>query len=707
MYMDRQFEDGISVVIPTNRNISYLKKSLSSLLDQTLNKSLFEVILVYSGPESAHNFSQEFRSVWLNHGGNLTQLYCADTGASRARNLGIRTANRKYLTFLDDDDYLDPNYLEALLSKSSMNCITITGLNEFAPDTTSKTKASALSHKLEAGKGTSRPLGQASWSLGFNACKSIPTRLIPREGFDEDLKSGEDVVFFAHFLRKSGITAKFLDDYTNSYYNRALTQNSVSRAQETFDFCVDQRLACIKALRNITVAPENLPGLEQLVRSQAGFIERFSKKNPKLRKRIIEAVTEASIPDFPWDVVSSINCNLLFFCYCFPPYADASANVAAKYLLNRNEIADVVCNDMSTVRNQDLDFWQVCKPYIHKQEILRTPTTFANWEGVSVFAEKAVEWAEIQKSYYTEIFSRALWVGSLAAGALYKLKHPEVKWIAELSDPLTVDVQGQIRGGQLTENTTSKTLIDYLKSIGIQPEKTWTLFQLLETVTYVLADEVRFTNENQRKVMASAIPSSLSSTLMKKSVVAQHETPPPTLYALRELNLDLPKDTINIGYFGNFYENRGIQEILDPLRAINSDAAKLTLNVFTSSSNDLTTSYHSDIAKQFLKFHQQLPYLEFLSALTEMDCLLVIDSVSKNYFDLNPFLPSKYSDYRGSGTPIWGIVEEGSPLSNQPLDFRSSTGNIASTESVLREIIMNLSSNQAKEVDLQEDYSGK
>ena len=55
--------------------------------------------------------------------------------------------------------------------------------------------------------------------------------------------------------------------------------------------------------------------------------------------------------------------------------------------------------------------------------------------------------------------------------------------------------------------------------------------------------------------------------------------------------------------------------------------------------------------------------------------------------DINPYLPSKISDYRGSGTPIWSIVEPGSVLSTLTTAYRSTLGDAEGALRVIREII--------------------
>ena len=88
-----------------------------------------------------------------------------------------------------------------------------------------------------------------------------------------------------------------------------------------------------------------------------------------------------------------------------------------------------------------------------------------------------------------------------------------------------------------------------------------------------------------------------------------------------------------------------------------------------------------------IRAHPYLPFLEFLAATTHFDGLIVNDAATRQHHDINPYLPSKISDYRGSGTPIWSIVEPGSVLSTLPTAYRSTLGDAEGALRVIREII--------------------
>src|SRR5699024_2254386 len=86
--------------------------------------------------------------------------------------------------------------------------------------------------------------------------------------------------------------------------------------------------------------------------------------------------------------------------------------------------------------------------------------------------------------------------------------------------------------------------------------------------------------------------------------------------------------------------------------------------------------------------HKYLPYLDFLATLREFDVLLVNDvDIRGSKLEVNPFLPSKYSDYSASDTAIWGIVSPGSALDQKLMRFRSELSDRNSIKAELYRIL--------------------
>lgn len=124
----------ISVIIPTYKPGDYIFQCLESLNEQTLEKTVFEVIIILNGCNQPwHNTLTTFFNTSLaNLQINFIQTDLA--GVSNARNIGIEHANGEYITFLDDDDYVSPKYLEAMLEQATPESIVLTDSRAFYDD---------------------------------------------------------------------------------------------------------------------------------------------------------------------------------------------------------------------------------------------------------------------------------------------------------------------------------------------------------------------------------------------------------------------------------------------------------------------------------------------------------------------------------------------------------------------------------------------
>lgn len=104
--------------------------------------------------------------------------------------------------------------------------------------------------------------------------------------------------------------------------------------------------------------------------------------------------------------------------------------------------------------------------------------------------------------------------------------------------------------------------------------------------------------------------------------------------------------------------------------------ASVRLHVFSNKPVDVAEAAKSYGLGSNVYSNPYLSYMEFLSATKLFDALLVNDVEHGPGLPINPFLPSKYSDYLGSGRKIFALVDEGSPLSQMPVDYRAERGNV-------------------------------
>lgn len=102
-------EDLLSVIVPVYNSEEYIGSCVESVLEQSY--SAFELILVEDG--STDN-SLEICEALCRKDVRIRLMKQEHRGVSAARNLGIETAQGKYLFFLDSDDMIHPRLLESL-----------------------------------------------------------------------------------------------------------------------------------------------------------------------------------------------------------------------------------------------------------------------------------------------------------------------------------------------------------------------------------------------------------------------------------------------------------------------------------------------------------------------------------------------------------------------------------------------------------------
>jgi glucosyl-dolichyl phosphate glucuronosyltransferase len=104
----------LSVVVCTAHRPALLRKCVSSLLEQALSSSLFEIIVVNNAPES----DQEVREAlhpFITHG-RVKYVLEPEIGLSAARNTGTACAAGRYVYFIDDDATADAHALQEILN---------------------------------------------------------------------------------------------------------------------------------------------------------------------------------------------------------------------------------------------------------------------------------------------------------------------------------------------------------------------------------------------------------------------------------------------------------------------------------------------------------------------------------------------------------------------------------------------------------------
>lgn len=198
----------ISVIVPVYQCEKYLSKCINSILNQTYTE--LEIILIDDGsidqsPEICDNFAGMDKRVRVIHQNNR--------GVSAARNYGLEIANGDYITFVDSDDYLEPDMYERMIEKAekyTCDVVMCDCVKEF-----SNQSCIVYSHDIRGGyynyeqlkheyyphlimmENVEYPATISNWLILFKK-ELNKVRYVEGVRFSEDLLFGAQLLYYAH-----------------------------------------------------------------------------------------------------------------------------------------------------------------------------------------------------------------------------------------------------------------------------------------------------------------------------------------------------------------------------------------------------------------------------------------------------------------------------------------------------------------------------
>ena len=282
-----------------------LKKEMESLVKQTVASEFYELIFIFNGElDSTIDILSEF--VKNNPKMNVTSTFTPESGASNARNIGIELARKEYITFVDDDDFISPNYLEKLIEHSKPKRITMANFLNYDVDTR-KAESTIPPSEKEYGIIKNAPVKFMS-QAAVTVAKTIPTCAAKRVKFNTDLKSGEDVSFYASLYAKSDFEFYFINKEEEVNYYRIQRKISVSKQEMTYQFNVLDRLKVMDDLdKNYRIAENKKirKYIEMCFKGQTGFIQRYLQMHPEDEDKVLKEIEKHDFKYFPYFVLEN------------------------------------------------------------------------------------------------------------------------------------------------------------------------------------------------------------------------------------------------------------------------------------------------------------------------------------------------------------------------------------------------------------------
>lgn len=228
----------ISIIIPTYRPQEYLWECLNSLVNQTLSKEVFEVVLVLNG--CAEPYKSGIKQYIENNLRclNVNFIHTEVGGVSNARNIGLDNACGEYVTFVDDDDVVSENYLENLLKVSSPTCVGCANSYCFIEYIHEK-KRNFITNAYERCEDSGFTLFRYRAFLSPPVAKLIHKNIVGDNRFPIDLKKSEDSIFCMRI--STNVRDMKLAASDTIYYQR-IREGSAMRNKQTIGEILKEHL---------------------------------------------------------------------------------------------------------------------------------------------------------------------------------------------------------------------------------------------------------------------------------------------------------------------------------------------------------------------------------------------------------------------------------------------------------------------------------
>ncbi len=211
----------VSVIIPVYNVEDYLKRSLDSLVNQTLKD--IEIILI---DDCSQDKSLDIAKKYAEKDKRIKLIESKENqGAAASRNKGLDIASGEYIGFIDADDYIDLNYYEELYKKAKETDADIVKCQRVIVHQNGSEKVSYLNKTI---KENSKFSFSSEWTTAIYKSSLISEnniRLVP------EFMVAEDVIFLNEIILKTD-KLELIDNVKYYYCRRDDSLNENFYSQE-------------------------------------------------------------------------------------------------------------------------------------------------------------------------------------------------------------------------------------------------------------------------------------------------------------------------------------------------------------------------------------------------------------------------------------------------------------------------------------------
>lgn len=221
----------VSIIVPVyNTNINFLDECFQSILDQTYQN--WELLIIDDGSlkeiaQYLDDYSDDSR---------IRIFHIENSGSSIARNIGIEKATGEYITFIDSDDWVDPDYLSSFISEFDKDTDIIVSSRIFEYPKLSKKTYFFPEDRIYTDQNKGELIKECiTGAIGGTWCKVYKRNFLNKNHlkYKENLRRTQDIIFNLYafnYARK--IKYKNFSKYHYRMHNNSITKKYNSKIDQ-------------------------------------------------------------------------------------------------------------------------------------------------------------------------------------------------------------------------------------------------------------------------------------------------------------------------------------------------------------------------------------------------------------------------------------------------------------------------------------------
>ncbi len=203
----------ITIYITNHNYGKYIKQSIDSVLNQTYQN--FEIIIIDDGStDNSKNIIEKYKN-----DKKVRIIYQNNKGLTVSNNIAIKVCKGEYITRLDADDWLDPNFLKIMIDTAINNKNSaMIFCNYYLTNSKGQVIDQFYRHEFKKVKLMDQP--------AHGACSLIKTKILKEiGGYDEQFNCQDGVDLWFKIIRKHKVNNVNLPLFYYRQHNKSLTKN--------------------------------------------------------------------------------------------------------------------------------------------------------------------------------------------------------------------------------------------------------------------------------------------------------------------------------------------------------------------------------------------------------------------------------------------------------------------------------------------------